>query len=224
MSEVRRRENGGPQAVPPLSVVFANSVYAVRGVLKDTVDTPEKLDAWLDWNEDAIGVIGVIGALADPEPDPDSDADPDTDAVSTPVSAADLAVFLTLRDAIRALIGAVVNEVPVDREALAVLNRCAARVPTWPELTHGQSSGFGLQLHGSPRRFTDAVLGALARDAIDLLAGEDRDLLRACRAPGCVQFFLKDHPRRNWCSPACGNRARVANHHARARAAAQTDA
>ena len=34
-------------------------------------------------------------------------------------------------------------------------------------------------------------------------------------APGCVLYFIKDHPRREWCSTACGNRARAARHYAR---------
>ena len=33
----------------------------------------------------------------------------------------------------------------------------------------------------------------------------------------CVQYFVKDHPRREWCSAACGNRARVARHYTKRR-------
>jgi predicted RNA-binding Zn ribbon-like protein len=39
--------------------------------------------------------------------------------------------------------------------------------------------------------------------------------------PNCVLFFIKDHPRREWCSPGCGNRARVAHHYDRHRAKAR---
>ncbi|HEY5833083.1 MAG TPA: CGNR zinc finger domain-containing protein [Streptomyces sp.] len=45
----------------------------------------------------------------------------------------------------------------------------------------------------------------------------ERDLLRACPAPRCVRYFVKQHPRREWCRPSCGNRARVARHSARRR-------
>lgn len=63
------------------------------------------------------------------------------------------------------------------------------------------------------------ALGAvLARAAIAFLASPDRARLRACHAPRCVRYFLKDHPRQEWCKPACGNRARVARHHERRRA------
>ncbi|HEY3005705.1 MAG TPA: CGNR zinc finger domain-containing protein [Kribbellaceae bacterium] len=38
---------------------------------------------------------------------------------------------------------------------------------------------------------------------------------RACYAPGRVLYFVTGHPRREWCSTACGNRARAARHYAR---------
>jgi predicted RNA-binding Zn ribbon-like protein len=59
----------------------------------------------------------------------------------------------------------------------------------------------------------------VARSAIQLAdRGEKR--LRVCGAPSCGMLFLRDHPRQTWCSKACGNRARVARHAARRRAAA----
>jgi CGNR zinc finger len=36
-------------------------------------------------------------------------------------------------------------------------------------------------------------------------------------APRCVLISLKNHPRRTWCSTACGTRARQARHYARKR-------
>ena len=51
----------------------------------------------------------------------------------------------------------------------------------------------------------------------------DSPQLRACHAPGCVLYFLKDHPRREWCSTACGNRARAARHYRRHRLDARAD-
>ena len=61
----------------------------------------------------------------------------------------------------------------------------------------------------------DVVLGALAADTIDLLTGPTRTDLRACGAAGCVLVFVKQHPRRQWCSNACGNRTRQARHYRR---------
>ena len=60
-----------------------------------------------------------------------------------------------------------------------------------------------------------AAVAAIAEEAVALFAGPDRLLLRACRAPGCVLYFVRNHPRREWCSDGCGNRARVARHYHR---------
>jgi predicted RNA-binding Zn ribbon-like protein len=42
------------------------------------------------------------------------------------------------------------------------------------------------------------------------VGGPRRDRLRQCGAPGCGRWFLASRPRQRWCSPACGNRARLA--------------
>lgn len=68
---------------------------------------------------------------------------------------------------------------------------------------------------GTPRR--NALRAALARAATGFLAGRDLAALRACHAPRCVRYFVKEHPRQEWCTPSCGNRARVARHHERHR-------
>lgn len=75
---------------------------------------------------------------------------------------------------------------------------------------------------GGPRRVARtahapalAAVAAIAEEAVALFAGPDRLLLRACRAPGCVLYFVRNHPRRAWCSDGCGNRARVARHYQR---------
>ncbi|MER5301162.1 CGNR zinc finger domain-containing protein [Streptomyces lasiicapitis] len=72
---------------------------------------------------------------------------------------------------------------------------------------------------GHPRTtpHADLLTAALAHAALTFLASPDRQRLRACHAPRCVRYFLKDHPRQEWCRPACGNRARVARHHERGR-------
>jgi predicted RNA-binding Zn ribbon-like protein len=61
-----------------------------------------------------------------------------------------------------------------------------------------------------------AALSAVAASAVELFGASD-DRLRACPAPGCVLYFVKDHQRREWCSAACGNRARARRHYDRHR-------
>ena len=63
----------------------------------------------------------------------------------------------------------------------------------------------------------DALLALVAQSAIDVLGGSGAGRLRRCEAPGCINYYLKDHARRAWCSPRCGNRVRVARHYERAR-------
>ncbi|OMI36095.1 CGNR zinc finger domain-containing protein, partial [Streptomyces sparsogenes] len=106
-------------------------------------------------------------------------------------------------------------------EDLAVerLNAAAARAPGAPRLEWPEG-GAPLVRAARPQGSTDTdrLVAALARDAIAFLAGPDRERLRACPAPRCVRYFVKDHPRQEWCKPSCGNRARVARHHRRHRA------
>jgi predicted RNA-binding Zn ribbon-like protein len=59
------------------------------------------------------------------------------------------------------------------------------------------------------------LIAALARAAIDFLASDERERLRACPAPRCVRYFVKEHPQQEWCKPSCGNRARVARYYQR---------
>jgi predicted RNA-binding Zn ribbon-like protein len=98
-----------------------------------------------------------------------------------------------------------------DPAALEALNRAAARAPRSLRVEPGLVAG--TDHHGASR--ADIVLAAFATDAIELLTGPQREDLRVCGAPGCVLLFLRDHPRREWCSNACGNRARQARHYRR---------
>ena len=90
----------------------------------------------------------------------------------------------------------------------------------------GRGPGAGLAAAGLPTGPTSAglagrasatrrALSSITRDAIDLMTGDTRASVRACHAPGCVLYFVKDHPRREWRSTACGNRARAARHYER---------
>ncbi|PWI13493.1 hypothetical protein DI272_04610 [Streptomyces sp. Act143] len=138
---------------------------------------------------------------------------------------AELAAVRELRAAVRALFARAVRPgapSPADAArlmpvpaAVDLLNTAAARTPTVPVLhwaedtepvvTHRASDG------------ADDLTAVLARAAIAFLAGPERHRLRACHGPRCVRYFLKEHPRQEWCKPSCGNRARVARHHERHR-------
>ncbi|MFE7902511.1 CGNR zinc finger domain-containing protein [Streptomyces sp. NPDC057424] len=140
--------------------------------------------------------------------------------------AAQLTAVRELRAAVRALFARVVRPgepSPADAarlmplpEAVRCLNEAAARTPTVPVL-HWYESATPV-VHQRPVRGGDDLTAALAHAVIAFLASPDRDRLRACHAPRCVRYFLKEHPRQEWCKPSCGNRARVARHHQRHKA------
>jgi predicted RNA-binding Zn ribbon-like protein len=64
---------------------------------------------------------------------------------------------------------------------------------------------------------TEAARAEIARAAIALFAGPDAPLLRRCQGPGCILFYVRRHPRQEWCSEGCGTRARVSRHYYRHR-------
>jgi predicted RNA-binding Zn ribbon-like protein len=102
---------------------------------------------------------------------------------------------------------------------LEAINAVAA-VPERPRRLKFGRQGFYVE-HIEPR--VAEILGLIARDAIDLLTGPQRELLRECAAPDCMGIYVDASPghTRRWCSAArCGNRARVAAHRARGVAAA----
>jgi predicted RNA-binding Zn ribbon-like protein len=118
-----------------------------------------------------------------------------------------------LRGHVLALFGAAVRQRPLPRAAVTVVNRAAAGAPAVVQLEAGE-----LVVHydSSPG---DAFLADVAASAISMVGGPRRDRLRRCGAPGCGRWFVASRPRQRWCSPNCGNRARVARFQQRHRAA-----
>lgn len=161
-------------------------------------------------------------------------AGPHTAATFT-ADAASLAAAVEVRTAVRALFARAVlpgppssadaGRLPSAEQALDRLNAAAALVPVTPRLDWPRDApaAESRTVAGTPAS-ADLVAAALARHAIGFLAGPERELLRACPAPRCVRYFVKEHARQEWCKPSCGNRARVARHHARQRAAADGEA
>jgi predicted RNA-binding Zn ribbon-like protein len=126
-----------------------------------------------------------------------------------------LGAMCGLRDAVRELLLARIEERAPDPAAVEVVNAAAAAAPTAPRLVWAAPHAPRLE-----RDFPDAAGPALARavfatDAIDLVTGPDHADLRACAAPGCIRLLLKDHPRRQWCSKRCGDRVRASRYYHR---------
>ncbi|WP_197717306.1 ABATE domain-containing protein [Glycomyces terrestris] len=179
----------------PAPVRLMNTVWAGRSALTDDFDTLEGFRAWVAAFDPAAAAAG--------------DGERER--------------FRALRDALRRLAAfatgdtrpaaaSAIEEVEV---AVAEVNRAAALAPAWPVL---ELRGDGLAARaagaGGP---ADRLLASFAAQGIALLTGPAA--LRACYGPNCVLYFTKDHPRREWCSAGCGNRARAARHYARHRGA-----
>jgi predicted RNA-binding Zn ribbon-like protein len=118
-----------------------------------------------------------------------------------------------LRDHVRALLAAAISRRTLPPAAVSAVNRASATAPEFAQLEGGE---LVIRYHASP---ADAFLADIATSAIRLVGGPERDRLRRCEAPGCGRWFLASRPRQTWCSPACGNRARLARFHQRRRVA-----
>ncbi|MGW4063692.1 CGNR zinc finger domain-containing protein [Amycolatopsis sp. NPDC004747] len=124
--------------------------------------------------------------------------------------AASLGRLTELRGAVRELLAALAAGRPPEPAALSAVNAAAradaaALTLTWDD---GPVRGWDSARPGS----LDATLGALARDAIEVVSGEVGALVRPCEAHGCIRYYVREHARRRWCSTTCGDRVRAARH------------
>lgn len=176
----------------PLAIELHNTLYVSGGKVVDGLATEASARAWLH-------------ALADRLPSEGNGRRPTR------------AELIRLRDPVREALHAAVHGDAPSRSSLEIINRISAGAPRSPvaRWRPGAPPVAQVDVHGASH--AEAVLAAFAADTIGLLTGPRRKALRACGASGCVLLFLKDHPRREWCSAACGNRARQARHYARTR-------
>ena len=201
-------DTSAPLLGEPLPVELMNTIWADRDGVHDALREPAETAAWLR-------------AIA---PRLDLPVAPDLSAL-TPRDLDQLAQRLrTLRNALRRLAAEATDDprptaASATKElddALAAVNEAAGAVPRWSALTWtpGERPARLTRANGPA---TAAALSAIAEEAIAMFGREEPIELRTCQAPGCVLYFLKDHPRREWCSPTCGNRARAARHYQRHR-------
>jgi predicted RNA-binding Zn ribbon-like protein len=176
----------------PRPVRLMNTIWADRAAVYDDLTSVDALRSWLS----------DTGTAA-----PDARQADLTAALSLRGSLRRLAYVVTVDTRPRTLSGLSVEA------ALATVNEHLALAP--PAQLRLTKDAVCYEQSLRPRSARD-VLAAVAAEGADLLTAND-PCLRACLAPGCVLYFVKDHPRRAWCSPACGNRARAARHYARHR-------
>ncbi|MDT3399334.1 ABATE domain-containing protein [Streptomyces sp. B1866] len=133
--------------------------------------------------------------------------------------------WLTRFHAARDLLHRVVHTEVAGRAARADLERVNALATTAPPAVRAERSADGTlvrELAAAPD--CGALLGQVARDAVDLLTDPvARGQLRQCAGETCSLVYLDTSRgrRRRWCSSEiCGNRERVARHRRRAVATA----
>src|SRR5213076_2850097 len=93
---------------------------------------------------------------------------------------------------------------------IATLNDAMAAAP-WFRQVRGRPTRVFLISTGTA---VAAALAQIADETVAILTG-GRAEVRRCTAPGCLLLFSRRDSRREWCSPACGNRARVLRHYDR---------
>jgi predicted RNA-binding Zn ribbon-like protein len=180
----------GPLRDQPLPIELHNTLYATtRGERCDGIADAAGLRAWLT-------------ALASELPVPAHAVDADR-----------VAEFRALRDAVRSALAAVLDRNAGPPRTRRALNRAAAACPRSVLLAADDTRR--VRYHAEEP--ATIVLAAIAHETIALVTSPRAGELAACGAPGCVLMFLRSHPRRAWCSTACGNRARQARHYARHR-------
>ncbi|GAA4549378.1 CGNR zinc finger domain-containing protein [Pseudonocardia xishanensis] len=218
----------------PLAVELMNTVWADRGDVHDELATTRRAETWLAAVRDRFAPqpADVTAWLAEPTLDPD-----------------DLGRLRELRDALRHLAAEATDDPrpaaapPADprptadaepdppatarpgradsaldrARALRILGHSCAAARPWSSLVWAEGEHPRRERHGDAPP-APTVVAALAEQGVELFAGDQE--LRACPGPGCVLYFVKRHPRREWCSAGCGNRARVARHYRRHRAQA----
>jgi predicted RNA-binding Zn ribbon-like protein len=181
------------EAVP---IRLMATIWADASGVHDDLGVGDDLDAWLD----AVGV----------------------DRSDDHSTATEVALALRLRDAVRRLAAQVTND---ERRAAASatddvhtairdVNDVVRHLPV-PQLA--LADGVLRESSSNDGSAVTAGLARIAQESIALLGGADAAKLRACYAPGCVLYFVKTHPRREWCSVTCGNRARAARHYDKVR-------
>lgn len=139
-------------------------------------------------------------------------------------SAEDLARVRLVRDALREVVEAVVEDRPPAAAAVDVVNDALASAAS-PRLELDASTVRIGHRHGA--RPVDDAVAALAGPIVIELGSGRPDRFRTCANDSCRWTFYDHSPtgRRRWCDmKVCGNRAKAARHRQRARAAGPASA
>ncbi|GFG55003.1 hypothetical protein CQY20_16660 [Mycolicibacterium agri] len=189
-----------PRVEEPAPLALANTIWIDRHGVHDALAELDYVRIW----------IRAVGKRLPMSPALDA-----TDGVCAETAGR----LIDLRDAIRRLAAdatkdsrdLVASPVPDTATAVSLINAASAANPVWPELSFTRRHVLTRHDAWSAKAFSEALITVVARQTVELATSPRWALLRACEAPACAHFFIKEH-RREWCSALCGNRARVARH------------
>ncbi|WP_458114265.1 ABATE domain-containing protein [Arthrobacter sp. R1-13] len=180
----------------PRPVRLMNTIWADRGQICDDLKDTGDLAAWLE----QVGLTAVV-----------------------PPTTVELKKARDLRDALRRIAAFATEDrrvlaesaMPDITQAVDVINeRLGTGAPAEHLVIKAGTLG---RKQSDTRSPVAASLAVVSTEAVELFTAPDAPILRACMAPGCVLYFVQTHPRREWCSVACGNRARATRHYHRHR-------
>jgi predicted RNA-binding Zn ribbon-like protein len=167
-----------------LALDVANTVLVDDGRRVELLRTPTDLVGWLD---------------AEPAPLPRPD----------PIDEHCLERFRSMRDTVLHILHNAAADEPLASTAVGEINRMVRDTSVHRLLTGTVGEAEHVVVHDDS---TSALLGHAAAAVVDLIARDDLANLAVCHAPACGQFFHRARPNQRWCSPGCGNRARVDRH------------
>jgi predicted RNA-binding Zn ribbon-like protein len=171
----------------PLAVDLADTVRVVGTAEVDLLADDEALTRWVDIEMRRFPVVRAARG--------------------------NLSDVRAIRTAVRDVLFATAGGTALPEPSRVAVNDASARCPTVTTVAEdGSASHEPLGGNG-----LDRFYAAVARSVIDVVTSPDRERLSVCRAPSCGMFFLRADSRQRWCSPECGNRARVARHTVRRR-------
>lgn len=173
-----------------LAVDLANTVRRRGRLMGELLDSPTDLAVWLAHEAHRVPV---------PEP----------------VDAQVLEEFVLLRDVALRLLQAAIEGKPFSTKDVAVVNEIVRQAPL-PHLLSERAGTSAMAIAATGDRQSD-LMATLAASIVDLLADPGLHDLGFCDAPSCGQYFHRARPNQQWCCPSCGDRARSARAHRKAR-------
>jgi predicted RNA-binding Zn ribbon-like protein len=132
-----------------------------------------------------------------------------------------LTAAIRLREAMHEVFWPMIRKKPVAHGALYMLNQYAQEAARHMNVV---ATGKAFEWRFEESENFNAAWWPIARSAVELLASDQLQFVRACASKTCEWLFLdesKNH-RRRWCDMTkCGNRAKVRNFYTRQRTTAK---